>query len=417
MPAWIPEAVDMAVVARRARLKAEACRWAMERRKRTKDGTWGQVDIQDGYQSLIVRAKQLPNCYLWMLNTNQWLPPDLRLEEIAASFDNLALGVEIELSTQDDNSPDDDFRSDLMSLMAECQSALRATLLEMSDPVEDRDQRDAHYWLKTAAGTRQVFIRRHMRLDDPASPADWYERGRRLAAMQEARSLSQRSARERTQGFNKLRFHARRIEAAVLGNELPDDWLRIFETVDKLFALGVKASSKELRDLVIMIADRLPDDMPVSEGWKKVDRHIDEYLALQEAEHTEQAPLRQRSTEVEAAAKLLRGLRVVLIGGQERPRSKDALVRELELGELKWITCDDHESLDSFEPDISHPKTDIVILMIRWTSHSYGGVKKFCDDHGKLLVRLPRGYSPNQVAVEVLKQVGDRLRRRNSGEA
>ena len=40
----------------------------------------------------------------------------------------------------------------------------------------------------------------------------------------------------------------------------------------------------------------------------------------------------------------------------------------------------------------------------------YQNVKDFCDRYGKMFVKLPAGYHPNQVAHQVLAQAGDRLR-------
>jgi hypothetical protein len=50
-----------------------------------------------------------------------------------------------------------------------------------------------------------------------------------------------------------------------------------------------------------------------------------------------------------------------------------------------------------------------VLLAIRWSSHSFGDVKRSCDRHGKPMVRLPGGYSPNQVAAQILAQCSGRL--------
>ncbi len=50
-----------------------------------------------------------------------------------------------------------------------------------------------------------------------------------------------------------------------------------------------------------------------------------------------------------------------------------------------------------------------MLLAIRWSSHSFGDVKRFCDRYGKPMVRLPGGYSPNQVAAQVLMQVSGQL--------
>ena len=37
------------------------------------------------------------------------------------------------------------------------------------------------------------------------------------------------------------------------------------------------------------------------------------------------------------------------------------------------------------------------------------GIESSCDETGAALVRLPGGYSPNQVAFHIVSQVGDRL--------
>ena len=52
-----------------------------------------------------------------------------------------------------------------------------------------------------------------------------------------------------------------------------------------------------------------------------------------------------------------------------------------------------------------------VILSIRWSSHSFGDVKHWCDQHDKPLVRLPRGYNASQVAKEIIDQASERLQR------
>ena len=80
------------------------------------------------------------------------------------------------------------------------------------------------------------------------------------------------------------------------------------------------------------------------------------------------------------------------------------------LRELNWVATRSTESLDIFEPYVVRPDVVLVLLAIRWTSHSYGEVRQFCERCGKPLVRLPGGYGPNQVAFQVLQQCGDRLR-------
>jgi hypothetical protein len=59
---------------------------------------------------------------------------------------------------------------------------------------------------------------------------------------------------------------------------------------------------------------------------------------------------------------------------------------------------------------VARPETALVIVAIRWSSHSFENVDELCRKYGKLYVRLPGGYNPNQVAKQILDQVGDQLR-------
>jgi hypothetical protein len=79
------------------------------------------------------------------------------------------------------------------------------------------------------------------------------------------------------------------------------------------------------------------------------------------------------------------------------------------LRELSWIETKEHQSITAFEPTIGRPDVALVLLAIRWSSHTFGEVKQYCDRHGKPLVRLPGGYNPNQVAVQILSQCSEKL--------
>jgi hypothetical protein len=76
---------------------------------------------------------------------------------------------------------------------------------------------------------------------------------------------------------------------------------------------------------------------------------------------------------------------------------------------VDWQGSADHCSHYEFEPAIRRDDVAAVLLAIRWSSHSYAEIRAFCDRYGKPLVRLPAGYSPNQVATQILQQAGKRL--------
>jgi hypothetical protein len=98
-----------------------------------------------------------------------------------------------------------------------------------------------------------------------------------------------------------------------------------------------------------------------------------------------------------------------MIGGVPRPHARQALERAFGLAALDWVGTREHESIAPFEAHVARPEVAVVLLAIRWSSHSFGGVLRFCDHHRKPLVRLPGGYNPDQVARQILEQVSGRL--------
>jgi hypothetical protein len=117
--------------------------------------------------------------------------------------------------------------------------------------------------------------------------------------------------------------------------------------------------------------------------------------------------------EMRRARELLQGRSAVLIGGERRPPAAESLEAALGLRELVWIETREHQTHAVFEPYVARDDVAVVVLAIRWSSHGFGEVKEFCDKYGKPLVRLPAGYSPNQVAYHLVRQVGDRLGERS----
>ncbi len=105
----------------------------------------------------------------------------------------------------------------------------------------------------------------------------------------------------------------------------------------------------------------------------------------------------------------------MLIGGVRRPDAQKMLRAALGLKDLVWIETKEHQSVGRFEPAVARGDVALVLLAIRWSSHAFGDVKQFCDQYGKPLVRLPGGYSPNQVAAQIITQAGVQLGGKSPG--
>jgi hypothetical protein len=287
-----------------------------------------------------------------------------------------------------------------LPLLAEAQSALRHSLRRLKVP-DDPDQLSAYEWVRRAAARHRIFLRRFLRADDLADPEDWPGRLARIEALSGGGVHSQRQ-----------RVLLDRLRADVLqlgeGEGTGEFWPAVVTAVEEVVAEGVPPSSPEVRDLLLPRIDDLPDGAELSPGFRLVLREIDRYLAARTTRPVA-ATAPEPTGKVAEAASLLRGKSVVLIGGIRRPGAQQALRKALALGELIWIETKEHESTDRFKPYVARPEVALVLLAIRWSSHSFGDVKRSCDEHGKPMVRLPGGYHPGQVAAQILSQCSEQL--------
>ena len=244
-----------------------------------------------------------------------------------------------------------------------------------------------------------------MRIDDPADPAQWGDLYVRIEAMGSVMRETRRRDAHRKELLAKLRHTVSRI--ATDSEAVDDGWQTLVSTVEELVHDGLPPSNRELRELLGPVIDRLPDLPEVPHGFQLVLREIDRDMATRPMPDTPMAT--PPTPEVREVARLLNGRSMVLIGGDRRPASCRALQDAFQLRELTWIETREHESIASFESSIARPDVAVVVLAIRWSSHSFGEVREFCDRHAKPLVRLPGGYNPNQVAAQILSQCSERL--------
>lgn len=415
LPAYPPQPqvadADLPIIEARCRLKAETCRWAGERQRRQRAGADYAADLEPTDRPLITRAKALPDCFLWMLHREAALPGDLsRYDDLAGCFEAAADAAAV-LQVVTLFPEDDEPFARAMELAAEAQSIVRVAVGMIDPGYVDNDQLKLFIWLREAASNRRTLIRRYMKRDDPADPSAWGDLRERIADLNRRLRRGRDREKRRKELFNQARYHLRRIHGDASG-EHEHDWHKVVDAVNNLVDEGLPPSNVDLRDLVLPIADELPDELILPKGVELVLREIDRYLALRPAEDAVNGRGEAPPEDVRKARELLYGRSLVLIGGERRPSAAEALEEALGLRELIWIETREHQTHAVFEPYVARDDVACVVLAIRWSSHGFGEVKEFCDKYGKPLVRLPAGYSPNQVAYHLMRQVGDRLTNR-----
>lgn len=389
------------IVADRCRVKADACRLIA---RRLTEGNWDDAKEDEVLQ----RAQALPDCHLWMMARDPFVTAPKAWEDLAGAYSTAAEACLMLRDWEQSPAPVASRHAPrVLSLAAEAQSVLLYAVADVRDVRVDFDQVQIFARVRSTARDRQVFIQKYLKREDRADPASWSDLSKRIAEVwSQFRTYGERD-RLRTKCLSSLKFKLKSLREKP--EDPPAEWARVLELVDEVVGLGLHPSNPDLRDLLLPGIDDIPEEPPPPENVKLVLHEIDRYL--ESRPEADPAPRAERlSAEVAAAAELLRGREIVLIGGQNRPRHKAALMRAFGLKDLRWIVTPEHTSYTHFEPDVAREEVALVLLAIRWSSHDYESVKSYCDQYGKPLVRLPGGYNANQVAHHILSQAGDRLR-------
>lgn len=398
---------DLPLIETRCRVKAEGARWAAQRRRRIAEGADYYLEIEPMDREIIEKAKKVPDCFLWMNHPSGPSPSDLGLlDDLGGSFEALADAIALVRALLGESEAEDADFERALNLMAEAQAGVRAAVRASGYNNQDRDQLYAYQWLRGICWRSQIYIRRYMRLTDDADPREWPSIENRIQELDAQVRERQQLRKQYESTLKRARYHAQRLHRGN-GADSAHDWQVLIEGVDALVAGGTPPSSTELRELVLPLLDKVPD-VPLPRNVELVLREADRYLATRPAPQAEEERV-EPTAEVRQVAAWLAGKVLVLIGGVPRPHAREALRRAFGLAEVDWIETREHESIAPFESHIARPEVGVVLLAIRWSSHAFENVKQFCTRHGKPLVRLPAGYNPNQVAVQIVQQCSGQL--------
>ena len=392
---------DLHAIGARCRGKSEAARWAAERLRRLGEGNAFPLENPAMDQELVEWADKLTDSFYWMTAANNSQPTDISLlDDLGGCFETTAEALSMVAGLLAQRSANPKLLERLLPSIAEAQSMVRAAFQRLGAP-DDPDQLAVFEWLKATAARRHVYLKRFMRADDVADPTHWSE----LLARIESLTASGQQSRQQSAQIARVRDHLK-----LAGNDrgTGHDWAAIMSAVDELVEEGIPPSNREIRELLLPLIDDMPDRDDLPPGFRLVLREIDRFLAIRSLP-ARSSVSHEPTAEVKEVARLLAGRSVVLIGGNRRREAQESLRRTLGLSDLIWIETKEHQAVAGFEPLIVRPDVALVLLAIRWSSHAFGDVKRLCDRHGKPLARLPGGYSPNQVAAQILSQCSGQL--------
>lgn len=277
--------VSLETISERCRLKAEATRWAIQRRVMVAHGGDFGDEISPRDAGLVERAKSLPNCFVWTLDPYAELPDDESLEIVAGCYEGLAVAAET-MSALDARGADRDTQQSGMQLIAAAQSALRQSLFNAGRKQRDTDQEEAFGWLKDQTSARRIYVARHMRLMDPADPAEWSARIEETQQLLGELDEAGQQAASVQSLLNRIRYHAERIDAE---DATRHDWDRVNESVRALVEdFDMAPDSIPLCEALELAVDLVPEDFEPGAAMRLALKACDAWLDTFEEEDGEE---------------------------------------------------------------------------------------------------------------------------------
>jgi hypothetical protein len=385
-------------VEERCKLKARACRWLKERQELSAE------EIRAGNGELFALAERIPNggCNLWMMRPSC---PQVDLDAnqtLASCFDLLADAV-CHLRRFDESCSHRDYMQAL-KYAAESQKLVNQQM-PIFGRTADPDQLHVFNWLREAASNERIFLP-GLRKKDRIAFDRYTALSQDLATAATTVEARKAEHRSRTKLMKKLEHQL--TQSAVLPEiEFRDS---VFQTLIELTdQLHLPPSNTELRAILMAHLDSLPHcDEDAPQAVQVVYRELDNYL---EAVSEDELAITDRewTDDVRTVASLIEGRSVVLVGGTRNRNAETTIIEAFRLGSATWIESDKADSYKDFSASIAPDDVCLVLHLTRFSRHICK-IQKLCERLGKPYVRVTGGYNPNNVARNVLQQVGKAFR-------
>ena len=404
--------LDLKAIEDRCLLKAEACRLELRRRAAAGDIEADHL-IRQEIQALKGRAAALEQCRLWVWHPDRTQPSDEMLQLIAANYEAHAEAAALVRRIDErGQGAGPEHVVGAFHLLAEANSALRAAI-EPTWLEEDPDQRDAHFWLRRETKVRWIRVEQYMKASERADPGRVEDRRARIRAAQQR--LNERVTRSDgvTKSVNKIRYHAKRITLSEEDEPTRMHWATIAHEIERLGEMGVAPTDARIGDaLGAAAAGRWSGGVNEPRGLGLAVRRL-----LELAQRGEESPLGAEfrastySESVLAVRDLMRGRRIVIIGGEPDLECIRRYEDAFELAEAEWVELVEHGPGTPMRAPIRREDTALVIVIIRLTGHLHAEeARDYCQEVDRPCVLLRAGFSPEQAARAILEQASERVR-------
>jgi hypothetical protein len=377
-------------------LQQAAIKWRQSKERQ------GFAAVKDTYAQLCDRGKE-DRCFMWALDQAVESVGSDELDGIREWY--VVLGEALDAYLDEESELPRSARLFEHLAMA-MQATKRAIGTIASLGLRDEGLEELRRWMRRNAPRFDVDAESLSRIGE----TPFADVGAARRALEELRSESERRAkraRDQRSARNRFIYELKRFFEDPA--EAEQHVRGMSRALDELHAAGGAVTQ---RDFVTQVGEVLGNAGLPSALLERSDGMA---LAMAMAERHEQltddadGESPAMPAEVMKVREVLRGRTVVMVGGDERPQHRKAIEDAFELRELRWVATRPHETHANIVPALTRDDVDLVLLLIRWASHSYSELRNECERCDTPFVRVPGGYNPRAIAHEVLKQVGQRF--------
>ncbi|MBX3378240.1 MAG: hypothetical protein KF678_14695 [Phycisphaeraceae bacterium] len=300
---------SISLLARRADLCARACDWAI-RRHDNQVGGGGFDRVKPEYNMIRDEAATMQPLYVWMIHQETARIARDDWVMLAGCYHNMACAAQLVASFNDGTEAP----LDLVELLAEAQSMVRSAL-GMVEVERDDVQQSLYEWCRDEGRRRRWYLA-NLSSNEAANPALWGGLKARIAAAADRCEAARSRDKSQQKLLNTIRYHKDQI----LVDEAADhkrDWTRIESAIQQFLETEGKPSDPRLVDLIVPIADLVPDDLALSAvTFRRILPFVDQRIARENKASQATTGDRAPSPELAEAREMLRGKVAVLIGGE-----------------------------------------------------------------------------------------------------
>lgn len=219
------------------------------------------------------------------------------------------------------------------------------------------------------------------------------------------------TAREKARVKESARAYFERLMAEQSGSEIQDEYRsKLLGALDGLNAAGIPYSDKKVREALLFTGPSLLSGEPrfekllTSIAEERSRRGLDTSPCSDGEVGTEEDIASVLPRELDCVREWATGLKLLIMGGVPRQKTRDELMGQLGFTEVVWGESKPSDKAQKFRSAIN--KADVVMVLKNFAGHDMSEKgREWARANGAHFLMLPSGYGVNQIIQQLYEYI------------